>query len=336
MLDDEASGGETTTSLLPRVVRFLQRFPNYLEVVVQCARKSEYALWEYLFSIVGDAKNLFEQCLDMQQLRTATSYLLILQTLEPASVSSKYAVELLERSFESEDYDLCKELVRFLSSITTSSGSATPAYADTSSSAAWIQQISNRIASMEVTQTSDEEDNAEEKKPEDDQEDSAEGRHGPTSAPTARHHAFRDDRLIADSPGVRSPDVRNKHSKFSEEAEARVLKDYGSRTLPDGTDLVSCWSRFCGLCFQCLAKHFSPTLPFLSSTLRFSSASTRVICFRHIACERWAGWLPACGSLSSLGLERKRTARLSLQTGTQPLLRFISNLAFLCRTIPPL
>ncbi len=41
------------------VVRFLENFPLYLDIIVNCARKSEVSLWEFFFSVVGDAKLLF-------------------------------------------------------------------------------------------------------------------------------------------------------------------------------------------------------------------------------------------------------------------------------------
>ncbi|KAG0258412.1 hypothetical protein DFQ27_004650 [Actinomortierella ambigua] len=123
VLEDEAESeiGFDEGAVLPKVVQFLQQFPTlFLEVVVSCARKTEVALWEYLFTIVGNPKDLFEQCLASDQLKTATSYLLILHTLEPLQhTTSQDTVRLLERTLQAQDYELCKELVRFLNSIDT-------------------------------------------------------------------------------------------------------------------------------------------------------------------------------------------------------------------------
>lgn len=84
---------------------------------MQCARKTEIALWPYLFATAGKPKELFQQCLSQRELETAASYLIILQNLEPSSVSRQYATILLETALEQQKWDLAKDLVRFLRAI---------------------------------------------------------------------------------------------------------------------------------------------------------------------------------------------------------------------------
>ncbi|CAG8457736.1 2822_t:CDS:10 [Acaulospora colombiana] len=106
VLEEEAEHSAVgKAKLLPRVVKFLNNFPHALNAIVGCARKTEVALWDYLFSIVGSPKDLFEKCMSAGLLKTATSYLLVLHTLEPSTDSSKDTIRLLSKAMDSEDYE---------------------------------------------------------------------------------------------------------------------------------------------------------------------------------------------------------------------------------------
>ncbi|KAL5495557.1 RIC1 [Sanghuangporus weigelae] len=113
---DDSPGHSTAAVVLPKVIEFLDYFDVALDVVVGCARKTEMARWKMLFDAVGNPKTLFEKCLASNKLKTAASYLLVLHNLEQLA-DNKGAVELLKRAMEGEDWQLCRELLRFLHSI---------------------------------------------------------------------------------------------------------------------------------------------------------------------------------------------------------------------------
>ena len=58
-----------------------------------------------------------QACLAAHKLKTAGSYLLVLQNLEQLGENSLEVVTLLKAALEEEDWQLCKELLRFLRSI---------------------------------------------------------------------------------------------------------------------------------------------------------------------------------------------------------------------------
>jgi hypothetical protein len=82
--DDVDNGTEAIASGKPLqdVIEFLDHFPEALDVVVGCARKTEVDRWERLFAVVGSPRELFERCLTLGYWRTAASYLLVLQNQE--------------------------------------------------------------------------------------------------------------------------------------------------------------------------------------------------------------------------------------------------------------
>ncbi|KAJ8983588.1 hypothetical protein NQ317_019441 [Molorchus minor] len=118
VLEEEATSKEPIPDAqLPSVIEFIMEFPLYLQTVVQCARKTEIALWPYLFSAAGKPKDLFQECMAKGQLDTAASYLIILQNLETSSVSRQYATLLLNTALDQSKWELAKDLVRFLRAI---------------------------------------------------------------------------------------------------------------------------------------------------------------------------------------------------------------------------
>ncbi|XP_034482673.1 guanine nucleotide exchange factor subunit Rich [Drosophila innubila] len=118
VLEEEASSKQPIPDAqLPSILDFIREFPVYLQTIVQCARKTEIALWPYLFSMAGKPKELFQLCLQAEQLETAASYLIIIQNLEPSSVSKQHANMLLDIALNQRKWELAKDLIRFLKAI---------------------------------------------------------------------------------------------------------------------------------------------------------------------------------------------------------------------------
>ncbi|XP_053153540.1 guanine nucleotide exchange factor subunit RIC1 isoform X3 [Hemicordylus capensis] len=118
VLEEEATSRDPIPDpLLPTVAKFISEFPLFLQTVVHCARKTEYALWNYLFAAVGNPKDLFEECLMAQDLDTAASYLIILQNMEVPAVSRQHATLLFNTALEQGKWDLCRHMIRFLKAI---------------------------------------------------------------------------------------------------------------------------------------------------------------------------------------------------------------------------
>ena len=99
------------------MTQFISQFPEYLKIISHCTRKSEVAFWPYLFSIVGNPRDLFDKCLESNDLETAASYLVVLQNTERLKVYEKHAHTLLRCALKNCEWDLVREIVRFLSAI---------------------------------------------------------------------------------------------------------------------------------------------------------------------------------------------------------------------------
>lgn len=118
VLDEEVdTAPPPETALLPGVLSFLSSFPQYLDIVVQCTRKTEVRSWRTLFAYLPPPAELFEESLQLGALKTAGGYLLVLHTFEELGASSEQLVRLLGRARDEGDWELCKELARFLTAL---------------------------------------------------------------------------------------------------------------------------------------------------------------------------------------------------------------------------
>jgi hypothetical protein len=120
VLDEEVDANPTPAperAILPRVLSLLSSFRQYLDIVVQCTRKTEVRSWRTLFAYLPPPQELFEESLQRGSLKTAGGYLLILHTFDELATASEQSVRLLGRAMLEEDWDLCKELARFLAAL---------------------------------------------------------------------------------------------------------------------------------------------------------------------------------------------------------------------------
>lgn len=107
-------------ALLPSVLSFLSSFPDFLDIVVQCTRKTEVRSWRTLFRHLPPPLELYEASLEKGLLKTAGGYLLVLHNFNDLESSSKQCFRLLKRAKEADDWELCRELARFLMALDAS------------------------------------------------------------------------------------------------------------------------------------------------------------------------------------------------------------------------
>lgn len=118
VLDEEVdSAPAPDAAVLPRVLSLLSHFRQYHDIVVQCTRKTEVRSWRTLFAYLPPPQELFEESLQQGSLKTAGGYLLILHTFDELAAASEQSVRLFSRAIREEDWELCKELARFLAAM---------------------------------------------------------------------------------------------------------------------------------------------------------------------------------------------------------------------------
>lgn len=118
VLEEESEDSPTPEeAVLPRVLSLLSSSKDYLDVVLQCTRKTEVRQWKTLFAYLPPPQELFEESLLRGSVKTAGGYLMILYTLEELGQSTEQSVRVLTRAIREGDWELCKELARFLAAL---------------------------------------------------------------------------------------------------------------------------------------------------------------------------------------------------------------------------
>ena len=107
-------------ALLPTAISFLSSFECYLDVIVNCTRKTELRSWRTLFGYLPPVIELFQESLQKGKLKTATGYLLVLHTFESEEFQVQEFALLLHRAAAEKEWELCRELARFLLGIDSS------------------------------------------------------------------------------------------------------------------------------------------------------------------------------------------------------------------------
>jgi hypothetical protein len=116
VLDEEVDSPPQSPeqAVLPSVIALLSSFEQFLDIIVQCTRKTEVRSWSTLFTHLPPPKELFNESLAKGRLKTAGGYLLVLHTLDELDSGEDQVFSLLQRAKEEKDWELCKELARFL------------------------------------------------------------------------------------------------------------------------------------------------------------------------------------------------------------------------------
>uniref|UniRef100_A0A0R3WPD8 Protein RIC1 homolog n=1 Tax=Hydatigena taeniaeformis TaxID=6205 RepID=A0A0R3WPD8_HYDTA len=90
--------------LLPQVTAFIEQFPHFLDVVVQCTRKTEVTWWRHLFCALGRRpKDIFDHAISLEQLATAASCLVILQNSETQATCKQVKINIFPCHFATSE-----------------------------------------------------------------------------------------------------------------------------------------------------------------------------------------------------------------------------------------
>ncbi|GMH38535.1 hypothetical protein BSKO_06419 [Bryopsis sp. KO-2023] len=112
------SSSSNDQKLLKNAASLVRSFPQYPDVVVSVARKTDAQYWPLLFDAVGRPSKLLDRLLRQGALHGAACLLIVIEQLEGQVLARALSMQLLGAALSSGHYDLVAELIRHLISPT--------------------------------------------------------------------------------------------------------------------------------------------------------------------------------------------------------------------------
>ncbi|KAL4448516.1 hypothetical protein ABPG75_005735 [Micractinium tetrahymenae] len=100
--------------LLVAAARLISQFPQFPEIVVSVARKTDAALWPALFAAVGSPGRLCQGLMQSDKLQSAACCLVIVEQIEGSGPAQELALQLMQAALSGGQYGLAADLLRFL------------------------------------------------------------------------------------------------------------------------------------------------------------------------------------------------------------------------------
>jgi len=111
---ESSSADAHSQEMLKNSIELLSKLPNFLDVVVSVARKTDSSQWKSLFKYAGTASELSLRALKHNRLRIAACYILVVDKLEDEAVGKEVAVQIMQKALQARDYNLVEDLIKFL------------------------------------------------------------------------------------------------------------------------------------------------------------------------------------------------------------------------------
>ncbi|OMH86195.1 RAB6A-GEF complex partner protein 1 [Zancudomyces culisetae] len=110
LLDSISSDSEK----LEQVVSFISKFKVFHQVIAHTARKTEMKLWAMLFKYTNTPSEIFLDCLNKNDVKTAMQLLIVLHNMESTDVFEYLSLCLLDCAERNHDGVACLEILTFV------------------------------------------------------------------------------------------------------------------------------------------------------------------------------------------------------------------------------